>query len=163
MKKKPQKLPGYYCRACGRRRANEKFSGKGHAAHVCKDCERRQRMEANQKKRIADSPRPTNNLFAGLPQNLPEELIENIIVSENIRIERIVSTGQSSPENFWYDQDENEWIIVLRGSAVLEFQCEPRQRRMKCGDWLLIPARQKHRVVVTAPDRPTVWLAVFFK
>lgn len=163
MKKKPRKLPGHDCRACGRRRANEKFSSKGHAAHVCKDCERRRRTEANQKKRMANSPRPTNNLFAGLPKDLPDELIENLVVSENVRIERIVSTGQSSPANFWYDQVENEWIIVLRGSAVVEFQGEKQLQRMKSGDWLLIPAQQKHRVAATTPDRPTVWLAVFFK
>jgi len=164
MKKKSSKKkpPGHYCRICGRRRANEKFSGKGHAAHVCKSCEQKRRTEANQKKRIADSPRPANNLFAGLPKGLPEELIENLVVSEHVRVERIVSMGQSSPENFWYDQDENEWVIVLRGSAALEFKGEPKLRRLLCGDWVLIPAHQKHRVVSTASDRPTVWLAVFF-
>lgn len=162
-KKSSRKQSGHFCRVCGRSRANEKFSGKGHAAHVCKDCERRRRTETNQKKRITDSPRPTNNLFAGLPKNLPEELIENLVVSENVRVERIVSTGQSSPPGFWYDQDENEWVIILRGSAALEFAGETKLRRMKCGDWLLIPVHQKHRIVATASDRPTVWLAVFFK
>jgi len=159
-----KKTRGHYCRVCGRRRANEKYSGKGHAKHICKDCERRRRTEANQKRRIADSPRPADNLFADLPKGaLPEELIENLVVSEHVRVERIISTGQSSPDDFWYDQEENEWIVVLRGSAALQFQGESKLRRLLCGDWVLIPAHQKHRVFSTASDRPTVWLAIFFK
>ncbi len=85
---------------------------------------------------MVDSPRPANILFAGLPKHLPEEFIENLIVSKNVRIERIISTDQSDPKNLWYDQEENEWIFVLRGSAVLEFAGEPKPRRMMCGDWL---------------------------
>ncbi len=102
------------------------------------------------------------NLFHDLPTSLSEELVENIIVSENIRIERIVSTGQASPENFWYDQDESEWVVVLRGAASLEFQGETTLQRMKPGDHILIPPHRKHRVASTSETEPTVWLAVFF-
>ncbi|GHT20438.1 hypothetical protein FACS1894189_9290 [Planctomycetales bacterium] len=63
-----------------------------------------------------------DNLLTNLPASLPEELIENIIVANNVRIERIISTGHFSPPDFWYDQDENEWVIILQGSAVLEFE-----------------------------------------
>ncbi len=103
------------------------------------------------------------NLFHDLPTALPEELVENIIVSENIRIERIVSTGQASPPGFWYDKDESEWVVVLRGEAVLEFQGETTWQRMKPGDHVLIPPHCKHRVASTSMTEPTVWLAVFFK
>ena len=162
-KKAARKKQGHYCRECGRRRANEKFSGKGHAAHICKECDQKRRTAVNLKKRIADSPRPTNNLFADLPKELPEELTETLAASEHVRVERIVSTGQSSPDDFWYDQEENEWVIVLRGMAALQFQDETKPRRLMVGDWILIPAHQKHRVVATSPHYPTVWLAVFFK
>ncbi len=118
-------------------------------------------------KRRSNSPpdpsTPTNgNLFADLPQSLQEELIENIAVSKNIRIERIVSTGQASPPGFWYDQTEHEWVVVLQGEAELEFEDQAEHQRLKTGDYVLIPAHRKHRVAWTSPGEPTVWLAVFF-
>ena len=58
------------------------------------------------------------NLFAGLPTSLPEELVNVLAETDSMRIQRIVSTGQSSPENFWYDQDEHEFVVVLRGEAT---------------------------------------------
>ena len=85
--------------------------------------------------------------------------------NRHVRIERIVSTGHASPKGFWYDQVENEWVVVLKGEAKLRFQSlrgyeEPIT--MKPGDYTLIPARKKHRVEWTTPEEPTVWLAVFF-
>ncbi len=103
------------------------------------------------------------NLFAGLPQSLPEEWVENLAVSKNVRIERIVSTGQASPPGFWYDQPEHEWVVVLRGEAILEFEGETEPQRLSPGDYVVIPAHRKHRVAWTSPDEPTVWLAVFFE
>ncbi|MCS2893542.1 hypothetical protein [Parabacteroides faecis] len=38
MAKKKKKYSGHYCKICGERKANEKFSGKGHAVHICKEC-----------------------------------------------------------------------------------------------------------------------------
>ncbi len=61
----------------------------------------------------------TSNLFANLPKDLPEEIFETILESDQLRIERIVSLGQSSPEGLWYDQDQNEWVILLKGAAKL--------------------------------------------
>lgn len=72
-----------------------------------------------------------------------------------------ISHGQSSPSGFWYDQEDDEWVIVLKGSAKLQF--EDRTIDMKPGDYVHIPAHQKHRVHWTTPDEPTVWLALFFK
>jgi cupin 2 domain-containing protein len=100
------------------------------------------------------------NLLTNLPATLPEELIENLVVANNVRIERIVSTGHSSPPDFWYDQDENEWVIVLQGSAVLEFENETRP--LVSGSYVLIPAHRKHRVKSTSLTEPTIWLAVFY-
>lgn len=102
----------------------------------------------------------TNNLFAELPSVLAEELFTTLINSAEVRIERIVSHGHVSPKNFWYDQDLHEWVIVLKGSARLEF--EDAFLEMKPGDFVNIPAHKKHRVEWTTPDEPTIWLAVFY-
>ena len=103
------------------------------------------------------------NLFADLSQdlNLPEELIETLAESQYVRIERIVSTGHSSPPRFWYDQLEYEWVVVLRGYAILEF--EDRKQDLAVGDHILISPHTKHRVFATFNHAPTVWLAVFFQ
>ena len=103
-----------------------------------------------------------NNLFADLPTILSEELIEVLTENRHVRIERIVSTGHSSPDDFWYDQDEHEWVIVLKGAALLVFD-DGESVRMKPGDHILIPAHRNHRVEWTSPREPTVWLAIFYK
>jgi cupin 2 domain-containing protein len=100
------------------------------------------------------------NLFGDIPDVLPDELTEVLAESSNVRIERIVSDGQSSPDDFWYDQTQNEWVLLVSGSAVLEF--EERSVDLKVGDYLLIPAHQKHRVASTSLTEKTIWLAVFF-
>ena len=107
---------------------------------------------------------PTN-LFADLPETLSEELLETLFATGQVRIERIVSTGHASPDGFWYDQREHEWVVVLQGNATLEIVDNGNTvaRNMSPGDHVLLRARQKHRVVSTAPDQPTVWLAVFFR
>lgn len=101
------------------------------------------------------------NLLSDLPKNLPEELTTVLQQGHGVRIERIVSTGHKSPEGFWYDQPENEWVMVLTGAARLQF--EDRVVEMKAGASISIPAHQKHRVLWTSPDEPTVWLAVFYE
>ena len=103
----------------------------------------------------------TINLFTDLPANLPDELLTTLLKAANIRIERIVSNGQASPDGFWYDQNEHEWVIVLKGAARLQF--EDSLVEMKPGDFVNIPAHKRHRVEWTTPDEPTIWLAVFYK
>ncbi len=76
------------------------------------------------------------------------------------RVEHIVSHGQASPTGFWYDQDEDEFVLVLEGAAELEVEGEGIVR-LGVGDWLDLPAHLRHRVAWTHPDRHTVWLAVF--
>ncbi len=103
-----------------------------------------------------------NNLFANLPSVLPDELTDRLIDGTSVRIERIVSQGQSSPQDFWYDQEETEWVIVLRGAARLQFEADNISMEMRAGDFVEIPAHQKHRVQWTDPDEVTIWLAVFY-
>src|ERR1022692_5031548 len=100
------------------------------------------------------------NLFGNLPQPLPAEVVQTLLTAANVRIERIVSHGHASPEGFWYDQDQHEWVVVLKGAARLRF--EDGAVEMKAGDFVNIPAHRKHRVEWTTPDEPTIWLAVFY-
>ena len=102
----------------------------------------------------------TTNLFTDLPSNLPDELFTTLLEANNLRIERIVSHGHASPEGFWYDQDQHEWVVVLQGAARLSIEGESKE--LKPGDFISIPAHQKHRVEWTTPDEPTVWLAVVY-
>ena len=104
----------------------------------------------------------TANLFADIPERAKEEIIEIISSGTNFRIERIISYGQTSPENFWYDKEESEWVVVLRGGAVIEFQNDA-QVEMLSGDYISIPAHKKHRVKTTSQDEATIWLAFFIK
>jgi cupin 2 domain-containing protein len=104
----------------------------------------------------------SQNLLESLPQNLEAEVFEDILKSPNLRIERIVSKGHATPEVDWYDQEENEWVMVLEGEAVLVFD-DGSSVALHKGSYLNIPAHRKHRVSWTAPDRVTVWLAVFYK
>ena len=102
------------------------------------------------------------NLFANLPINLTEETILPLLQSGDIRIERIVSTGQVSPSGFWYDQEEHEWVVVLRGCGTVEYE-DGTQTTLTPGDHLHIPPRLRHRVSQTSRKEPTVWLAVFWR
>ena len=83
----------------------------------------------------------TSNLFTNLPSNLPDELFTTLLEATNLRIERIVSHGHSSPEGFWYDQDQHEWALVLQRAARLSF--EGSVKELKPGDFINIPAHQK--------------------
>ena len=102
------------------------------------------------------------NLLSPLPTSLPVELVETLAESKHVRIERIVSTGQASAEGFWYDQEQAEWVVVLKGEAKLLFEGETQQVHLKPGDHVTIPANRRHRVDWTTPNEPTVWLAVFY-
>ena len=104
----------------------------------------------------------TENIFANLPTDLPEELIQQIAGSRGVRIERIVSRGHASPEGFWYDQPDHEWVILLAGRAKLLLAGDDEPIVLSPGDYLDIPAHTKHRVEWTDPDRETVWLAVHY-
>ena len=99
------------------------------------------------------------SIFAGIPERLPEELCQTLLTKPTVRIERIVSKGHCSAEDFWYDQAEDEWVLVLQGRARLHFADAPPVELAE-GDYLLIPAHCKHRVDWTTPAMETVWLAI---
>ena len=104
----------------------------------------------------------SSNLFTGIPADLPQELMETLAGAGRMRIERIVSRGHASPPGFWYDQDEHEWVALLKGSAALRFENGDRLLELAEGDFVNIPAHERHRVEWTAADVETVWLAVFY-
>jgi cupin 2 domain-containing protein len=101
------------------------------------------------------------NIFENIPEVLSEELIEELFSSPDLKIERIISEGHSSPEDFWYDQDKNEFVFLVSGSAELMFEDE-KSIKLNPGDYLLIPAHKKHRVEKTDPTQKTFWLTVFY-
>jgi cupin 2 domain-containing protein len=103
------------------------------------------------------------NLFADIPENLKDELIETILQTHSIHVERIVSRDHCSPEGFWYDQNENELVIVLQGSAGLRFDDKEDVFILRPGDYLHIDRHQRHRVEWTDPKQETIWLAVYYK
>lgn len=103
------------------------------------------------------------NLLAGLPPRQAEERIERLIDGPDVRIERIVSTGQASAPGFWYDQPDDEFVLLLSGAARLRFETDDLSLDLKPGDWVEIPAHARHRVESTLAEPPTVWLAVHRK
>ena len=102
------------------------------------------------------------NLLRNLPDPASAEIIETLVTRLGVRIERIVSFGQTSPPGFWYDQDETEWVLLLAGAARLRFEDEPDARRLGPGDWVEIAPHRRHRVDWTDEAQPTVWLAIFY-
>jgi cupin 2 domain-containing protein len=102
------------------------------------------------------------NIFSGIKNQSPEEIFETIIKTNQFKIERIISSGQSTDKGKWYDQDVDEWVILLKGSAGLLFESN-REVIMKQGDYINIPAHQKHRVEWTDPNEETIWLAIHYQ
>ena len=103
-----------------------------------------------------------SNLLADMPDHLPQELVQTLLDADHVRIERIVSRGHASPEGFWYDQDQAEWVLVVSGSARLRFEDEGQPRELRAGSYVNIAAHRRHRVEWTDPMEPTVWLAVYY-
>lgn len=101
------------------------------------------------------------NLLTNIPNQIPEEMFRDIMVAEAVRIEQIVSRGHSTPEGEWYDQQQNEWVLVIKGAGILVFE-DGSEVVLNPGDHLNIPAHKKHRVSWTAPEEETIWLAVFY-
>lgn len=106
----------------------------------------------------------SGNIYQALPDTPQVNEVFQVLAGSAgsaVKIERIVSQGHVTPKDEWYDQDQNEWVIVLQGQAVLSFQ-DRDDMRLNAGDYVCIPAHVRHRVAWTLPDADTVWLAVFF-
>ncbi len=101
-----------------------------------------------------------NNLFDDIPTSLSQEWFQTLFSNGNVKIERIVSRGHCSPPGFWYDQDWDEWVVLLKGSADLQFEGDSEEMRLGPGDAVFIPSGARHRVTRTDAEAETVWLAV---
>lgn len=102
------------------------------------------------------------NIFA-LPTPLPaDEMAEPLIPDRGVLIERIVSCGQTSPPGFWYDQERDEWVVLLQGRAEIAY-ADGRRVKLGAGDALFLAAHERHRVEYTSSDPPCLWLAVHGK
>ncbi|WP_028108865.1 cupin domain-containing protein [Ferrimonas futtsuensis] len=99
------------------------------------------------------------NLLTDIPEILTAEVFQTIIENKGVKIERITSLGQVTPEGEWYDQAENEWVVLLKGGARLMFE-DGREQHLEAGDHAWLPSGCKHRVSWTDPQQPTLWLAV---
>lgn len=103
-----------------------------------------------------------NNILKNLPEHSDIEIFENIFVNEDVTIERIASYGNVSPHYFWYNQSEDEWVMLVSGEAEIEFK-DKTFRKLKAGDYLYIPAYKEHRVSFVSKDPNCIWLAFHFK
>lgn len=102
------------------------------------------------------------NVFAGIPEELPGEEFKVLLDAGYFVMERIVSRGHSTPSGQWYDQEQNEWVLLLAGAAALRLEGRLDLIVMRPGDHLLLPAHCRHRVEWTDPDTDTVWLALHY-
>lgn len=103
------------------------------------------------------------SLTTTLPPGGAEERVDRLLERRGLRIERIVSTGQASPPGFWYDQSEDEFVVLIAGGARLSFETGDVVLDLAPGDWVEIPAHARHRVEATQAEPATVWLAVHFQ
>ena len=104
-----------------------------------------------------------DNLFTDLPRSTVEnEQFCELLARPGLRIERIVSTGQASPEGFWYDQPDGEWVLLIQGEAGLRFADEAKTRRLRAGDFVDIAPHRRHRIDWTGSEPLTIWLAVHY-
>ncbi len=117
---------------------------------------------------MSSRPVEVQNLFDALDRDRPDELFETLVQLPGAKLERIVSTGQATPPGEWYDQTDDEWVVLLSGAARLRFESpgteheSDTEHELKAGDYLLIPAHCRHRVEWTSPDELSVWLALHF-
>ncbi|KQC06334.1 MAG: cupin [Smithella sp. SDB] len=101
------------------------------------------------------------NIFSSLPDKFEQEFFEELLRHKSVKIERIVSKGHTSPKSGWYDQEENEWVLVLEGSGTILFE-NGSEFNLKKGDYLNVPAHIKHKVIRTDQDHITVWLTIHY-
>jgi len=102
------------------------------------------------------------SLFEEIPAKLPDEIIDTLCATDSVKIERIISKGHASPEGFWYNQDRNEFVLVVQGSAGLKLESEEDIVVLKAGDYWNIGPHVKHRVEWTDSACETIWLAVYY-
>lgn len=99
------------------------------------------------------------NLFYLPVLPLKEEFCSELIHSKEVRIERIVSTGQTSD---WYDQEEAEYVILVQGAAKICYE-DGREETLQAGDMCFLLAHKKHKVCYTSTEPPCIWICIFWK
>ena len=102
-----------------------------------------------------------NNIFSLIPENIEGETFQELVKSPDCRIERIISSKENQFDRSWYDQDEDEFVILLQGSAKLEFVSQ-KYVELCSGDFLHIKAHERHRLLEVSKEVDSVWLAFFF-
>ena len=103
------------------------------------------------------------NIFENIPKECKTEIFETLFEDKGLKLERIISEGQANPPGQWYDQDWDEWVVLLKGGAGILFKGAGVPIALKPGDYIHIPAHKKHRIEWTDPHEKTVWLAIHFK
>ena len=101
------------------------------------------------------------NIFDTVGINLTDEFIETILPRDSFNVERIISEGHASPSDFWYNQDTNEFVLLLKGEAEIQF--EDGSLNLLPGDYFVIPKHKKHRVNKTHPTEKTFWLTIHYQ
>ncbi|MBI5324093.1 MAG: cupin domain-containing protein [Ignavibacteriae bacterium] len=102
------------------------------------------------------------NLFDNIQSISENEVFEELLKNDNLTLERIISFPESLPENKWYDQDNDEWVLLLKGSATLEFE-NGITVNLFPGDYILLPAHVKHKVLEVDKNELTIWLGLHYK
>jgi cupin 2 domain-containing protein len=102
------------------------------------------------------------NLFKAVPDRMTEEIFEPLIQTDHFKLERILSKGHAMPPGEWCDQEREEWVLLLKGSAGILFEGEKEVERMEPGDYIRIPGHRRHRVEWTDPNGETLWLALHY-
>ncbi|MFP4143992.1 MAG: cupin [Phycisphaeraceae bacterium] len=102
----------------------------------------------------------SGNLFKNIPPAAAEEAVEVLLNRPGVRLERIASHGHATPPGEWYDQETDEWVVLLSGRAWLRLEDPEQLLEMEPGDWMMIPAHRRHRVERTQEGADSVWLAL---
>jgi cupin 2 domain-containing protein len=105
----------------------------------------------------------SGNISTDMPPELADEQFTELLSAPNVRVDRIVTTGQTTAADQFLDQDRAEWVLILQGSAQILFEGEAAPRPLGRGDYMHIPPHARHRVEWTLPDEPTVWLAIHYQ
>ena len=102
------------------------------------------------------------NLFESIPESIQDEVVTEFARTKHVKIARIVSPCLMPPTSDWYDQSENEWVIVLEGEAKIVFD-NNEEIHLKAGGYVDIPAHKRHKVTWTSPHTQTIWLAIHYQ
>lgn len=103
------------------------------------------------------------NLLTPLERTTSAERIESLLRGSEFELQRIVSTGQTTPAGAWYDQETEEWVVLLQGAATIRFEEHAAPRALKPGDFFNIPAHSRHRLEWTDPEQETIWLTLHYR